>query len=101
MQQRRYCWKWCLLLGPCRGVIRRTIEARKDSWEGAGVQRRTEHGSRGMAITRSHYQITTIEDTAGWERLSVCASYLLIVEISDVATIKCNYELCFKMVNKS
>jgi hypothetical protein len=29
-----------------------------------------EHGRTGIAIVKSHYQETTNEDTAGWERLS-------------------------------
>jgi hypothetical protein len=35
-----------------------------------------EHGSRRIAIVRSHYQETSSEDTAGWKTLSVCCSSL-------------------------
>jgi hypothetical protein len=55
-----------LSLGPCNGIIRRTIEARVHSWKGAAVQRELEHGSRGIVIVISRYQATTSEDTAGW-----------------------------------
>jgi hypothetical protein len=40
----------------------------------ATIQGGLEHGSRGTAIARSHYQATTSEGTAGWERLSMCSS---------------------------
>jgi hypothetical protein len=35
----------------------------RSSWKGATIQRVFEHGSRGIAIVRSHYQATTSEDT--------------------------------------
>jgi hypothetical protein len=71
------------------------------SSKGAAIQTGLQPGSRGTAIVRSHYQATTNEDTAGWKRLSVYCSELKSVEISDGAIIKCNYELCVQVVNKS
>jgi hypothetical protein len=59
------------LLGPCKGVIRRTIEARRGSWKGVTVQRGLEHGRRGITIVINSYQETSSEDTAGRGRLSV------------------------------
>jgi hypothetical protein len=67
MQQKRNCWKQCFLLGPYKGIIRKTIEAGMGSWKGAAVHGGLEHGSRGIAIVRSRYQETYSEDTAGWE----------------------------------
>jgi hypothetical protein len=57
----------------------RTTGARIGTWKGATIQRGLEPRSRGLAIVRSHYQETSSEDTAGWKRLSMCASYLLSV----------------------
>jgi hypothetical protein len=71
------------------------------SWERAAVQRGPELRSRGIVIARSRYQATTIADTAGLKRLSVCCRDLWSVEISDSTVIKCNYELCVKVVNES
>jgi hypothetical protein len=36
-----YCWKRCFLLGPCKGVIRRTIEARIVQLEESRRSKRT------------------------------------------------------------
>jgi hypothetical protein len=76
MQQQRYCWKRCLLFGPCKGVIRRIIEARIGSLKGAVVQRGLERGSRERAIVRNRYQEMSSEDNVDWKRLSVCCSDL-------------------------
>jgi hypothetical protein len=37
-------------------------------WKGAAVQRGLEHGSRGIAIVRNRYRVTTSEDTACWNK---------------------------------
>jgi hypothetical protein len=39
LQQQSYCWKWCLLLSPCKGVIRKTTGATQ-SVESQPVKRR-------------------------------------------------------------
>jgi hypothetical protein len=52
----------------------------EDNWsKGTTLQRGLEPRSRGVAVIRRHYQETSSEDTAGWKRLSMCASYLLSV----------------------
>jgi hypothetical protein len=47
------------------------------------------------AVTRER-----LVKTAGWKRLNGCCCDLCIVENSGGAVIKCNYELCTKVVNK-
>jgi hypothetical protein len=42
-----------LLVGPCKGVIKKKIEGRIDSFEGGTVQREHEPGSRGIAIVKA------------------------------------------------
>jgi hypothetical protein len=61
----------CFLFGQCKGVIKRTTEARRGSWKETAVQRGLEHG-RGIAIVRRSYQETSSNDTADWRRFSVC-----------------------------
>jgi hypothetical protein len=48
-------------------VIRRTTEVRIVQL-GATIQRGLGHGSRGIAIIRSHFQAATSENTTGWKR---------------------------------
>jgi phosphoribosylaminoimidazole (AIR) synthetase len=45
-------------------------------WKGAAVQRGLEPERRGLATVRCCCQETTSEDTAGWERLSMCVNDL-------------------------
>jgi hypothetical protein len=71
MQQYRHWWKRCHLLGPCEGVIRRTIEGRIVQLEESPLSERTEHGRRGIAVVRSRYQKTSSQGTADWKRLSI------------------------------
>jgi hypothetical protein len=47
------------------------IEAKMGSWNRAAVRRELEPRSRGIAIVRSHYLVTTSEDIAGWKSLGV------------------------------
>jgi hypothetical protein len=61
------------------------ISCKNRQLKGAAIQRGLEPGSRRIATVRSRYQATTSEDTAGWERLSVCASDLLNVWKSALA----------------
>jgi hypothetical protein len=45
-------------------------------WKGATIQKGLKAGRRGIALVRSRYQATTIEDTADSKRLSVSSSDL-------------------------
>jgi hypothetical protein len=67
------------------------------SWKGAAIHRELQHGSKGIVSVRSRYLARTSEDITNWEYL-VCAAMICRV---NGAIIKCNYEFCIKVVNKS
>jgi hypothetical protein len=52
------------------------VSCNRGSWKGAGIQRGPEHGRRGIIIVRSRYHVTTTEDTAERNKLTVSSSEL-------------------------
>jgi hypothetical protein len=101
----------CCLWGLCWGVIRKTTGATKSvqcgslwrkefSWKGVAVREdfSTEAEEQPLleAVTRKY-----LENTLQAGKDLTCALENCSVEISDGPIIKCNYEFCAKVVNKS
>lgn len=91
-----YEYERCYLRGPFLGVMKKTTTSTESvlresfkksvTWNVAAVQRGLESKIRGLATVRSHFQATTIEDSAGKERVWSFCHDLYVVRESNFQT---------------